>query len=43
MYRNPILEVKEFFEDRHEGHYKIYNLCSERMYDPGGKLKKEKG
>jgi phosphatidylinositol-3,4,5-trisphosphate 3-phosphatase/dual-specificity protein phosphatase PTEN len=33
MYRNPMPEVQRFFSTRHEGHYKIYNLCSERSYD----------
>ena len=33
-YRNPISQVKKFFETRHNGHYRIYNLCSERSYNP---------
>ena len=32
-YRNPLPEVQRFFKERHEGHYKIYNLCSERAYN----------
>lgn len=32
MYRNPRDEVKRFFSQRHGGHYKVYNLCSERSY-----------
>jgi hypothetical protein len=34
LYRNPIEEVVEFFALRHPGRYKIYNLCSEREYEP---------
>lgn len=32
-YRNPVDEVERFFNTRHPGHYRIYNLCSEREYD----------
>ncbi len=32
IYRNPLEEVKCFFEKRHNNRYKIYNLCSERIY-----------
>eukprot|EP00455_Lapot_gusevi_P002810 TRINITY_DN1115_c0_g1_i3.p1 TRINITY_DN1115_c0_g1~~TRINITY_DN1115_c0_g1_i3.p1 ORF type:complete len:874 (+),score=260.49 TRINITY_DN1115_c0_g1_i3:115-2736(+) len=33
IYRNSMSEVQRFFESRHSGHYKVYNLCSERWYD----------
>ncbi|KAG0001345.1 hypothetical protein BGZ65_003571, partial [Modicella reniformis] len=32
MYRNPINDVEKFLDTRHEGAYKVYNLCSERSY-----------
>jgi len=34
VYRNPMSEVVSFLENRHHGHYRVYNLCSERSYDP---------
>eukprot|EP01062_Namystynia_karyoxenos_P073322 TRINITY_DN70124_c0_g1_i1.p1 TRINITY_DN70124_c0_g1~~TRINITY_DN70124_c0_g1_i1.p1 ORF type:complete len:1598 (+),score=505.70 TRINITY_DN70124_c0_g1_i1:362-4795(+) len=37
-YRNPVDEVERFFETRHAGHYRIYNLCSEREYDSGSRF-----
>ncbi|KAJ6831629.1 phosphatidylinositol 3,4,5-trisphosphate 3-phosphatase and protein-tyrosine-phosphatase PTEN2A [Iris pallida] len=33
FYRNHMEEVIKFFETRHKGKYKVYNLCSERLYD----------
>ncbi|KAM4815594.1 phosphatidylinositol 3,4,5-trisphosphate 3-phosphatase TPTE2-like [Thomomys bottae] len=34
FYRNPMQEVARFFNTRHPEHYFVYNLCSERSYDP---------
>jgi phosphatidylinositol-3,4,5-trisphosphate 3-phosphatase/dual-specificity protein phosphatase PTEN len=34
VYRNSYEDVYRFFENRHPGAYKFYNLCSERNYDP---------
>jgi len=33
MYRNPMAQVQQFFNENHPNHYKIYNLCIERSYD----------
>jgi len=43
LFRNPMEEVQRFFEMRHEGHYKIYDLRAEKgaSYDPakfGGRV-----
>lgn len=41
FYRNHMEEVLKFFETHHKGKYKVYNLCSERLYDAslfGGKV-----
>jgi phosphatidylinositol-3,4,5-trisphosphate 3-phosphatase/dual-specificity protein phosphatase PTEN len=34
LYRNSMSDTIEFFKERHGmGHFKVYNLCSERSYD----------
>ncbi|XP_024959468.1 phosphatidylinositol 3,4,5-trisphosphate 3-phosphatase and protein-tyrosine-phosphatase PTEN2A isoform X2 [Cynara cardunculus var. scolymus] len=33
FYRNHMEEVIRFFETYHKDKYKVYNLCSERLYD----------
>ncbi|KAK4767622.1 hypothetical protein SAY86_015372 [Trapa natans] len=33
FYRNHMEEVIKFLETHHQGNYKVYNLCSERLYD----------
>eukprot|EP01101_Sappina_pedata_P006239 TRINITY_DN3060_c0_g1_i1.p1 TRINITY_DN3060_c0_g1~~TRINITY_DN3060_c0_g1_i1.p1 ORF type:complete len:562 (-),score=138.67 TRINITY_DN3060_c0_g1_i1:92-1708(-) len=34
LYRNPMSKVQKFLKSRHQDHYKVYNLCSERDYLP---------
>ncbi|XP_069859272.1 phosphatidylinositol 3,4,5-trisphosphate 3-phosphatase TPTE2 isoform X2 [Dipodomys merriami] len=34
LYRNPIEEVTRFLDTKHFGHYFVYNLCSEKSYNP---------
>eukprot|EP00468_Gymnochlora_sp_CCMP2014_P012557 CAMPEP_0167760780 /NCGR_PEP_ID=MMETSP0110_2-20121227/11779_1 /TAXON_ID=629695 /ORGANISM="Gymnochlora sp., Strain CCMP2014" /LENGTH=570 /DNA_ID=CAMNT_0007647335 /DNA_START=670 /DNA_END=2382 /DNA_ORIENTATION=- len=33
-FRNPMNEVQKFLKFKHEGHFAVYNLCSERAYPP---------
>ena len=33
FYRNHMDQVVEFLTSRHGGKFKVYNLCSERLYD----------
>eukprot|EP00300_Choanocystis_sp_HF-7_P008610 c16003_g1_i1.p1 GENE.c16003_g1_i1~~c16003_g1_i1.p1 ORF type:complete len:556 (+),score=122.10 c16003_g1_i1:3-1670(+) len=33
MFRNSIEDVQRFFETYHNGCYRVYNLCTEPMYD----------
>lgn len=35
LYRNRREAVRNFLNARHEGHYRLWNLCSEREYNPG--------
>ncbi|ELP87504.1 phosphatidylinositol-3,4,5-trisphosphate 3-phosphatase and dual-specificity protein phosphatase PTEN, putative [Entamoeba invadens IP1] len=40
-YRNPLVDVLQFFETFHKGHYKVYNFCREKPYDGESKIKGE--
>ena len=35
FYRNRVEDVVRFLDERHAGQFKVFNLCSERLYDPG--------
>ena len=35
FYRNRMEDVVRFLDERHAGQFKVFNLCSERLYDPG--------
>eukprot|EP01064_Diplonema_japonicum_P038905 TRINITY_DN9612_c0_g2_i1.p1 TRINITY_DN9612_c0_g2~~TRINITY_DN9612_c0_g2_i1.p1 ORF type:complete len:1237 (+),score=229.61 TRINITY_DN9612_c0_g2_i1:134-3844(+) len=37
-YRNQIDDVEKFFTTRHTGHFRVYNLCSERTYDTNARF-----
>jgi len=41
VYRNPLSEVRKFFKKFHDGHYRVYNLCSEKKY-PASKFEGER-
>lgn len=34
MYRNSMKDVQRFLLKYHQGHYRVYNLCVERSYNP---------
>jgi phosphatidylinositol-3,4,5-trisphosphate 3-phosphatase/dual-specificity protein phosphatase PTEN len=34
LYRNSMKDVQRFMEQKHKGKFMIYNLCSERVYEP---------
>ncbi|EFC45398.1 predicted protein, partial [Naegleria gruberi] len=34
LFRNPMEEVQRMLKRNHGEHYKVYNLCSEKTYEP---------
>eukprot|EP00803_Ostreobium_quekettii_P004568 evm.model.scf_1977.5 EVM.evm.TU.scf_1977.5 scf_1977:26630-28399(-) len=34
LFRNPMSETTEFLARYHDGRFRVYNLCSEKAYDP---------
>ena len=32
FYRNPLSRVRKLLDSKHDGHYMLFNLCSERYY-----------
>lgn len=34
LYRNNLEDVQKFLRKNFKEHYRVYNLCSERTYDP---------
>lgn len=33
FYRNPLSRVRKLLDSKHDGHYMLFNLCSERYYE----------
>eukprot|EP00210_Caulerpa_lentillifera_P009100 g8680.t1 len=34
LFRNPRSEIVRFLTQKHQGHYRVYNLCVEQKYNP---------
>lgn len=34
FFRNPRSEIVRLLDMRHKNHYRVYNLCEEKTYDP---------